>query len=194
MRMFKVKLAYTHDSKSLTNEAIRRVTGGPAHVVIAFIHHDETLYFESIWKKDPVTKKDGVRGPLPIMRIQNWLVEKPGRTIEWQPVDGYLPFSFEETEKMFADLCAAVHTVKYAKLQIVQNWISGRANIRISRGEGTRNKWTCCEAPVRVFPLRFLDCLRIRSISADDFFPGGDSIYSLRAGVDRIIKRFGVIE
>ena len=196
------RLGYTMDEDSFVNRRIRYITKGPAHV---FIHGykaingtaAEDFYFESIWTKDPATGKTGVRGPIPLSNVIDWRAADPdNRTIEYQPKDGYLPLTQDEAWDAWHRLNQAVRTVKYAPLQLVQNWMARRLGIYIHKGIGSTSKWTCSETPLRagVIPARWWDIFNMLSLRADDMWPGGVGYQSLHAGVARVIAKHGTIE
>jgi len=201
MIAYYLRLLYTHDSTQMVSKAIHAVTGGPAHVAIEVTSVSEgevfdVSYFESIWKKDKRLGKNGVRGPIPIQSLVDWAVEKPGRTLEMQPAVGYLPLTQDEALVAVLQLREARDVIHYATLQLVQNWMAAALRTRLSFGSGSPKTWTCCEVPVRtrVIPARYWGYLGMDHINADEIWPGGESIFSLRAGVERLLAAHPAIQ
>ena len=197
--LYFLALGFTEDAALFTSKAIRRVTGGPSHVVVLVREispngRQESYYFESIAKADAVTHKSGVRGPIPLSRLSEWVDEKPSRSLLTVPDKGYLPLTQEEAADAVRRLRDAVPTTHYAHTQLGQNLLA-RIGVRFSLGGGSDKAWTCCETPLRagVLPPRWWGEVGMADVNADEFWPGGSSRYSLMAAVQRVIAAHGTV-
>jgi len=192
----KMRLGYLVDLNTTTGILIPRITGGLySHVIVIFLLDDGSeVYFESIWKKDETTQKTGVRGPLPISKIEEWMAEHPkDRQFDRQPKTGWLPLSDEEVERAYSMVMNAVNEIEYAKLQILQNWVERRLGVYIHIGNGSNKKWTCCEVPLRILPSRVWTYFSLLNYTADDFAPSGHNGPSIMDGVSAWIMKEGTI-
>lgn len=195
-----MQLGFTDDTANVFNKAIRLVTGGPAHALVIVLEvkpngqHDR-YYFESIVKVDKATHKNGVRGPVPLSNLMDWLAEKDTRSLVTVPEAGYLPITQDEARRAMAAMKAAVNTIHYAKVQLVSNLLAAVVKARITFGGGTSKKWTCCELPIRcrVLPSRFWELVGMDDVNADEFWPGGPSRYSLFDAAQRVVDKHGVV-
>ena len=180
-----------------TNDAasrlICRVTGGIySHCGVVFYEHpdaekDAGFFFESRAKVflDAQTgqHKTGVRGPRHFDGIVDWAMDDPDtRRYEVLPLPGYLPVTASEAWESFHLLSAAVHRVKYAHLQIFQNWIAQRLRIRIGVGCGDNDRWTCSETCLLALPARLWPWYRVPRITQNQITPDGDKMASVYAG------------
>jgi len=199
--MYWLKLGFTDDRSLLTSKTIRKVTGGPSHVLVEVFEvtdggrHDH-YYFESMATVDKTTHKNGVRGPLPASKLAAWLAEKPAsRTLVEVPGNGYLPLTQEEAAAAVSHMKDATRLIHYAGLQLVGNFVAATLKTRLTFGSGSPLKWTCCEMPVRtrVLPPRWWDLLGLDNVNADELWPGGSSQFSLMAGVFRVIEKHGAL-
>lgn len=174
-----VRLRYIHDDRDFVHNCIRLVTGGMGHVLIEFWlitkeRPAQVFYFESIFKNDKRTKKNGVRGPIDIANVNEWLNRKPNRWFIVQPRQGFLPLTQEEAWKAMHHLMCACHTIHYAPTQIMQNAFAGLTGVYVHFGKGTDSKWTCSETVVRtVVPVEAWDYFNLANCRMDDIFPGG---------------------
>jgi len=152
-------------------------------------------YFESVWKRDPLTGKSGVRGPLPEQNIIDWREAEPGeRSYVRMPEDGCLPLFPDEVMRMESKLRAAVRTVTYARTQILQNWLAQRTGIRIYFKAGSIEQWNCSETFTRVLPARVLPYFRLDGIFRhDDIVPCGYKLASVESGVRAWTQAEGVL-
>ena len=198
--LYYLKLGFTDDSKSWLSSLTRKATGGPSHVSVHVFEvkpngQHERYYFESILKTDASTHKTGVRGPIPLTNLLDWLTSAEGRMLVTVPDDGYLPLTQEEARAAVRALRDSVQLVHYARAQLLGNLLAALLKVRLTFGEGSPLRFTCCELPVRarVLPARFWDLLGLDNINADELWPGGPSRYSLMAGVQRVIAVHGSI-
>lgn len=200
MSQYFLKLGFTMDTSALLSQSIYAVTGGPSHALIEVLEvtpagRYERYYYESIWKVDPETGKDGVRGPVPIVNLLDWVAEKKAdRSLVEVPEAGYLPLSSEEAAEAVRRLNEAVPVIRYARKQLARNLIA-RTGLRIARGAGSPTQWTCCETPLRthVLPPRWWAVVGVGDILFDETWPGGDSRYSLMEAARRVVKEYGTV-
>lgn len=198
--LYYLKLGFSDDSKSLVSKAIRRVTGGPSHVMVMVFEvkengQHERYQFESFGKVDKDTHKTGVRGPVPLANLLDWLSSGEGRTLITVPEDGYLPLTNEEAREAVQNMRDAVPVIHYARAQLGGNFLAAVFKTRLTFGEGSPLRYTCCELPIRarVLPPRFWDLLGLDNVNADELWPGGPSRYSLMAGAQRVVQKHGAI-
>lgn len=200
MSQYFLKLAFSDDASTFFSKMVRKVTGGPGHALVEVLEitdagHREHYYFESVWRTDEVSHKDGVRGPLPLTKLVKWVNEKrPERSLVEVPAIGYLPLTPEEATRAVARMRDAVHTIRYARKQLLRNWVAS-FGLRIGFGSGSPLAMTCCEMPLRcgVIPSRFWDLIDMRDVNADEVVPGGCTRFSLMAAAHRIVERYGII-
>lgn len=184
----KLRVGFTTDIADPICLLVRRLTQGRfSHCFPIFSNvedSDEWLYFESHWKRDPVTGKSGVRGPLPFERVTDWCAENP--TLHMFEHSEPLPLSEAEV-RAARDICAAaVPTIHYAKLQIGANWLEARTGISIEwRGS---KRWTCSEHVCRCMPPRLWDCFDLLNVSANRIAPCGIRMASVETAVERMLK------
>ena len=199
----KARFGFTADDSEMTTRLICRVTGGDySHALIAFYPEDwrdetwEPFYFESVWKRDSVTGKNGVRGgmDLPVSKILDWQSESMDRRFVELPCEGFLPFTHAECVDMMNHLNWATHTVRYAPCQIISNWITQRIRLRIAVRFGSQQLWTCSETPIRVMPSWAVDYYLHRSLSADDIPPSGRKLESLYGGTEALLRDLGSLD
>jgi hypothetical protein len=184
----------------MISKAIRRVTQGPSHVLIEVFEIDTAgrhhrYYFESIWKTDPATHKNGVRGPIPLEKLVEWVTAgSPACSLVEIPETGYLPLTQKEAAAAVQLLRDATHTIHYAPQQLLRNFIS-KTGLRIGLGAGSEKRWTCCETPLRcrVLPPRLWDLVGAGDVLWDELWPGGTSRYSLMEAAQRIVRTYGTI-
>lgn len=191
----KMRMGYLVDLSTATGKLIPRVSGGMySHVIVEFLEGNNSVYFESIWKKDKDTGKTGVRGPIAMSKIHEWVSENPkNRHYHRQLKAGWLPLTVDEAEAAYNASCAAVHDIEYAKLQILQNWVERRLSLYIHIGKGSDKNWTCCELPLRIFPSRVWKYFELLNYTADDFAPSGHNGPSLMDGISAWIIEEGTI-
>jgi len=186
----KMRWGYTSNRRELATWAIYRVTKGPAHVFAIFYNgSDNPLYFESIVKKDKATGKNGVRGPIALTNVQEWQEEEPlTREFHVQPEKGFLPFTEEEVDRAYWKLAAKVHTIKYASLQIVQNWLAARIGLDIRLWRKSPRKWTCAETCFNCIPDKYWKFYGLPYATADDMAPGGTVLPSIEDGTAKLLR------
>ena len=152
----------------------------------------EKVYYESIWKKDPATGKDGVRGPVPFQHIVDWQAEKPhSREFVLQPEGAFLPLTSTEVWQTEARLRAAVSTIDYAHDQLLFNLLLGWTSWSLRHREGTPRDWTCAETPARVLPARCLPYFQCPPWCEDDMAPDGHRLPSVWDAMERWMKAEG---
>ena len=189
----KMRIGYSVDADETVGQVICRVTGGPfSHTLIVFDDVDQTgltgsFYFESISKRDPNTRKTGVRGPIPLVNLLDWQKENPGsRSIEFS---AHLPMDKDELKDAWRKLQAAKRRIKYAYLQCANNWIESRLGIYIhfGRKRGVK-RWNCSETVIRILPSRFWIYFDLLDCRADDIVPSGSKMESVREGVRKLLE------
>jgi len=194
MSGMKVQFVLTVDRKGLLSRLVRSASGGEfSHCLILFTTaKDEKIYFESINKRCANMggkDKTGVRGPIPLERLEEWLGESTERRARYLPAYGrYLPFTEDECEYMYKFLCAAARVVSYAHLQIIKNWISLRTGVNLKIASGSHKTWTCSETCMRVVPSRFWRYFDMLNYTADDVVPSGTRLPSIETGVENMMK------
>lgn len=191
----KMRFGYTTDPDVLGSKLICRVTGGAwSHVFPVFYPSDgrESFYFESIFKRDELTCKTGVRGPRPLSKIRKWVQEKPGRRFALQPEKGFLMLTDDEAAAAETMLKWAVGVVTYPTGQIGQNWLQQRTGIDLSRGRGSATAWDCSETCLRILPARVWPFYGIPNVRADNITPSGNKLASIEAGTATWIQAAGV--
>jgi hypothetical protein len=124
-------------------------------------------YFESIWKQDPETGKTGVRGPLPIGNLFEWVTGKAEPIIQW--FEGNTPherwcYGIEgrkmliqdvpplpgQTRRMIHTCIKAVPTIKYAKYQTgFQQGLHQFFGWNRPAWADSPNSWNCSETSSR---------------------------------------------
>lgn len=190
----KMRFGYTSDTTEIGTKIICRVTGGPySHVFVDFLDNDgQEVYFESLWKKDPTTGKDGLRGPMPLSNVVDWQAEDVAhRRLEMQPADGWLPLSQTEAQAAYDTMLSMVGRIRYAPGQLVQNWFGRRTGLFVRFGGGSRNAWTCSETCIYCLPSRFWNCYEIPFFTADDQAPSGTGLPSIYEGTRKLIAIHG---
>lgn len=192
----KVRFGYTRDRKSVLGRRISAITGGLyTHAVIIFYEGDSPVYFESSWSTNGNEKKNGVRGPYSIKKIEKWeAADQDSRLFITQPQFGYLPLTEAEALYAYNLACESVHTIKYSKIQLFKNWLAQRFYIHIHFGKGTPKRWTCSEFCLRLMPSRVWTYYEMLNLTADDVVPSGTKSMSLHAGTGRWITDKGTIE
>lgn len=171
----KMCFCYTTDMSEATCWAIRRATGGPfSHTLVLFTDQNgEEYYYESIWSVDPATGKDGVRGPIPYKKLTDWHEEDPKFHILYR--QNMLPVSDHAAMLARQTLSDATKKIRYARLQLFQNWVTSRTGYVIFRKEASKDQWTCSEACARVLPPSFsMEYLNIGNITFDYVLPSGN--------------------
>ena len=199
----KIRFGFTANDDEFILRRICQVVGGDwAHATVNFYPEPwrgetwEPFYFESVWSKDSVTGKTGVRGGIdrPLAKLLDWQSESMSHRFAELPCVGFLPFTHEECVAMFNALVRATYTVKYARGQILANWLTQRTRLRVAVSLGSDKYWTCSETPVRVMPPWAVDYYLHRSLSADDIPPSGRKLESLYGGTEALIRARGTRE
>jgi len=195
----KMRFGYSSDFSQLSTWAINRVTGGHAHCFVIFHNGRREFYFESIflkkydWKIDGY--KNGVRGPIDFCHVVDWVKEKPEkRKLMLQPYPGFLPFSEDEVLTAFNLLSKSVHTIHYAPLQIVSNWIAARTGLEIRYWRTGAKRWTCSETNFRTLPNWAWKYYGLPDVTADSMAPGGDRLPSIEHGTASLLKDHPAID
>ncbi len=203
----KAQAFFTANTRSLISLPIMSSTGGKyAHTGILFTcsYHDLLVlqvnnpsvdwsdiptdtdgkcrfFFESVSKKDKVTKKSGVRGPYPLHVLCKWVHRSP-KTHKFELVD----INCLNVEDMIPFLVTATHRIQYAYRQIWRNWLTFRWKKGTPLAKRSALKWTCSETVARtiahVDPKFAIRVLRIGSYIWDEYAPSskkGPGIYEL---------------
>ena len=192
----KVRIGYTANDGKILSRLIRWITGGRySHCLVIFENGAETMYFESWHRKDEVTGKTGVRGPIPLHKITDWANQDRTRHIfATQPAgDDWLPVSSGEAFDMFDKLCLSARRVKYAPLQLFANWMEQRIRWTIRRNGGSKTKWTCSETVLRVLPHRARRYFDLLDYNADSVVPSGTKTISVESAVNAWITDAGTV-
>ena len=167
----KMAVIGTANNKSRVSRKIRKITKGDAsHVLMRFTAGDEDVYYESHWGKDELHEKTGVRGPLPISRLNAWCAKDPENRVILD--SGYLdlPESAVQNARKMAQW--AVDNVKYSRLQIFQDWLAHRLGFYIARRKGGPEAMTCSEFVSTLIPTAVLaQEIRIGYITYDMIVP-----------------------
>jgi hypothetical protein len=178
----RMQWGFTMNWKTWVSKRVAKITKSPySHVVIIFSTDEDEIYFESFYKADKQTsKKNGVRGPMPLSDLEEWVAEDPDeRQLNIYPQVGYLPLTDHEVEAAYTELCKAVHHVYYAPVQIGLNLIAARLGWYLKRRRGSTDKWTCSETCVRILPPRVWGYFGLQNYNADDFAPAGTVLPSV---------------
>jgi len=178
----KVQLFYTADDRNPGSRVICIGTGGAySHIGVLFTaaHGDMTnpvwkslmagidiaadpdgkirFYYESIWKKDSVTGKNGVRGPIPFANLREWVRAGKKRRLEIQDLPG---LTAEDAFTAWQKAHRAVGHVRYAPCQIWWNFRTLYFSTAIPIRFRSPFTWTCVELPLRIFPDEWIMGLR----------------------------------
>lgn len=194
--IMKMRWGYTVDRTQALSRAICHITGGPFSHVFPIFYPDyggAPVYYESCWKQDAKTGRDGVRGPVALDHVIEWQQAAEHRLFALQPADGYLPFSPAQVRAAEQVVLSAVGRVRYARGQILQNWLAQRTGIRLAFRFGSTLAWTCSETCIRLVPLEYWPHFRLPDLSPDDIPPTGERLVSLWSGTQALIKAAGVI-
>lgn len=203
----KAQAFFTANTRSLVSLPIMSSTGGKyAHTGILFTcnYHDFLVlqvnnpsvdwsdiptdtdgkcrfYFESVSKKDVITKKSGVRGPLPLNKLCKWHHRSP-KTHKFMLLDIHCC----NQEDMIPFLITATSDIKYAFRQIWRNWLTFRWNKGTPLSKRSADKWTCSETVARTVahadPKYAIRVLKVGKFLYDDYAPSspkGAGIYEL---------------
>lgn len=148
----------------------------------------EGCLIECIWKTmqyEDGLVKDGVRGPLPCALVREWASrDSLRRRFVLLPEAGFLPMSDAEVTRAWELQRAAVRSVRYARLQLVQNWAHSRLGVWVAHLAG-RKRWTCAEQTFRCFPPRAWPYFGLPYVTADQMAPAGGRLPSIESGVRR---------
>ena len=190
--MISMQFGYTTDRRTLVGRAVCYVTAGPwSHCLTIFRGMGEPFYFESIGKWDKTTGKTGVRGPIPLKNLQDWVGEAPGRSFATQPAGkATLPFAEAHCEAVYDMLCEAVHDIGYAYLQCANNWLESRTGIYIHIGHKlSRRDWTCSELCTHCIPSIWWKEYGLLYARADEIVPSGNQLLSLWDGTKAVLRQ-----
>jgi hypothetical protein len=206
----KAQAFFTADTRSLISLPIMSSTGGKyAHTGILFtcssheflvlqvnnpdvdwsnipttVDNKCRFYFESVSRKDAITKKSGVRGPYPLHQICKWHHENP-KTHKFE----LLNINCDNIDSMIPFLITATREIKYAYGQIWRNWLTFRWRKGTPLHKRSSDKWTCSETVARTvahadgkFAVRVL---KLGEFLFDDYAPSsskGAGLYELLKG------------
>jgi hypothetical protein len=174
------------DYKDMVHRFIRFGTKGDyGHTLVAFEDaKGRRWYYESISKVNTFVgpdgkdhTKNGVRGPLPITRLEAWCCAKSRqRNYLLLEIKGLVP---EEISAMQNFLVDAVPRIRYAKFQIAQNALY----LMTGRLGGVKtmspDKWTCSETACRSLPTRVKMAIGVGEFCYDWVCPSGRKGFGL---------------
>ena len=145
---------FVRDDADPYSIAITKATSGVAyHCVLSFQEPHGEEYFESLQKVDAATHKEGVRGPIPLSHLEEWVAAKPSRHLLSV---GPLPMTQDEIAQARAVCEWAVPRIGYDEVQCFRNWLHLVGHLIIRFGQyGSRKAWTCSEMCARALPSRF---------------------------------------
>lgn len=153
-----MRMGFAHTSaNSIHGLTIRVVTGGRFNHSLAWFEdgadaewpEGERVYFESFWKKDPVTGKTGVRGPIPWANLAEWVNAHRNRKVASQE----LPYSDEICKRAYKWCLHRVGVIGYAHWQLVQNLKTHLLGMGNHTWSISPKKYTCSELPARLWML-----------------------------------------
>ncbi len=191
-----MRMAFVHSyGDAWYSRAIRWCTKGKYNHSLVLFESDfgDLTYWESYWKKDPLTGKTGVRGPVPWREMTEWIARKPkkrGAVIQW------LPYQPSECVRALCYLQVCRMKIKYPLCQIISNLRTMVFGAGMRRRSVTPNEWTCSECVANVWallgPKEVLSKLKIGYILFDMVAPSGETYglcQAVRAWLDGIGKR-----
>jgi len=158
-------------------ERVEQLITTALDVVVPWPEGHCRVYFESIGKRDKLSGKTGVRGPYDLRRVCAWQAKHPKvRRLELVNLPDVRP---EEVPRAFRRCCRAVPTVKYAFLQLVQNWKGVRLKLGIAPRRRSPDHWHCVETFVRVMREWALRNARLGDVLFDEYVPAGKRGFGL---------------
>lgn len=172
--MMKMSVVGTVNKKSRVSRRIQKITKGKAsHVLVRFKDSVNDVYFESHWGSDGKTKKTGVRGPIPVKKLDEWAAKDPeNRRIFYT---GWINIPEESVQLSYNMASWAVKNVKYSRVQIFQNWIAHRLGFYFAKRKGGAERMTCSEFASTLIPTALLATqIRIGYITYDMIVPSSD--------------------
>lgn len=182
----KIAIIGTANHKSRVSNRIRKITkGGASHVLARFTAGDEDVYYESHWGKDEETGKSGVRGPLPITKLNDWKSKDPDNRFIYETGYMDMPESAVQNARVMADWC--VDNVRYSKTQIFQNWMAHRTGVYMGKRKGGPGRMTCSEFVSTLIPTCMLATeIKIGYITYDMIVP---SSHTYATGILEAVAR-----
>lgn len=102
------------------------------------------VYWESVWKVDPITGKNGVRGPVDLRNVIEWQkADAHHRELDLREFDSVTP-----PARSIDRWCCAVPDIRYAPIrQLIGNLRHALRGIGIS--VPSPDRWQCAEAIAR---------------------------------------------
>jgi hypothetical protein len=168
--------------------AIRRVTKGKYnHALIVFeLDNGKQVYFESYWHVDKTTGKTGLRGPVPIQELKDWVGKKKKRAfvIQW------MPYGSSQSARAYQFLEEGVKTVEYPLGQIVSNARTMLFGSGMRLKKVTPYDWTCSETCARtvahIDPETAVKHLKVGDVLFDMIPPSGK--HGLYEGMKKFMR------
>lgn len=181
----KAKLILTGDEEKALSKYISHWTETDySHCALGFENADEhgnTQYFESIWKKDRVTGKTGLRGPMPFKKLLDWQHAKPV-TRHLTTIEITLPDS--AVHRAYDFMVDHVPLVEYGVFDILKIAMAKKISLMVIPDAKTDHEWTCSEAVARALPpLLQVRALGVGEITYDMYAPAGLVWSSLSQGI-----------
>lgn len=172
-----------------SNHALVYFDGVPVEIPSAEYH--QRVYFESFWKKDKVTGKTGVRGPISWENLAEWEDESKRHRIYCYD----LPYSEELVRLAHAQCLQWVGKVGYAHWQLLCNLKLNVLGLGTSVYSRSPESMTCCEMPTVLWdlmdpgpPFEPGPCRRLLGIGSrltfDETAPSG------KYGVQEAVEKF----
>jgi len=169
-------------------DEMREIMSGvcESQIIEDMIREDGTdrvrFYLESISKKDSRTGKTGVRGPYLFSRVLEWQREGHymwlGKQCNHRRIMiQELPVTSDQAAIALRLACRMVPIIKYAHVQIIQNWLGFRFGRGIPLNRRSRKKMTCVEFFVwllaHIIPDWVIKYLDLGYIGFDEYCPSG---------------------
>ena len=192
----KIQAGYTADRRSFISNVIRIATKGrSSHVFIVFTLNDVEwkwflekyphamkerigrdtdgmirMYFESIWKRDPHTRRSGVRGPYSLEKLLQWVDE--GKSTHLFDLQDIRDLRDYEMRDVLAECIRDVGALQYAPLQLFWNLKTLMRGVARPYKKRTKEFVTCVEFVARVLPGRYSKAyLDMGYITLEEYVP-----------------------
>lgn len=175
----KMGLFYTRKLGDPVSDSIALITGGYwSHCGVRFLldesEPESEVYYESVWKVDKDTGKDGLRGPIPMANLIEWAEEDPHNKLYCQP---WLPIELDKCLLAMGTLNEVVPQIRYAKLQLLKNARYALTKRWTINGTASKEHWHCAEVIGRTLlvaaPEIAIDRLDIGNVVVDMLTPSG---------------------
>lgn len=190
----KLGINYSRDLKEALNDGICLITGGYyPHCSVRFEKDDgSVVYFESIFKTDKTTRKNGLRGPIPIQNLLDWKDESSFHKVYLQP---WLPVTSAQAKAAYDYLLAHVPLIKYASLQLGKNARYAITKRWTINRKGSANVWQCAETVGRALMVAdasiVINFLGIGDVVLDMLVPSGKRGIGLFERTEAILRGHG---